>query len=59
MPKWPASTSVGHFKKSRLSRVYNRIESVASFEALVDLLYRALRKRSDIDILAYAPGVYG
>jgi len=39
--------------------VRNRVEPVASFEPLVHLLYRALGKRCDIEVLADARGHNG
>ncbi len=41
-----------HLSESRFPAVYNGIEPDASFEALADLLDRALGKRSDIKVLA-------
>jgi hypothetical protein len=52
------STTLRYFDKSRFSRVYNRIESIASLEEHVDLFDRALGESSDIEVLAYAPGLY-
>src|SRR6478609_10700884 len=53
------STTLGHLDEARFSRVHHGVEPVASFEALVELLHRALGKRSDIEVLAYAAGPHG
>src|SRR5271156_1754409 len=53
------STAFGHLNKSRFSSVCNGVEPDESFQTLADLLYRALRKRCDIEVLADARGRNG
>ena len=43
----------GNLNESRFSRVDNRVEPAASLEALADLVYRAVGKRRDIEVLGY------